>query len=31
PAQALLFLDSPLASFTTGASLDVSGGFCRQL
>ncbi|MFO5538965.1 SDR family oxidoreductase, partial [Klebsiella pneumoniae] len=31
PAQALLFLASPLASFTTGAALDVSGGFCRHL
>ncbi|MEH9241495.1 hypothetical protein RAF34_31285, partial [Klebsiella pneumoniae] len=26
-----LFLASPLASFTTGAALDVSGGFCRHL
>ena len=24
-------LASPLASFTTGAALDVSGGFCRHL
>jgi len=31
PAQALLFLASPLASFTTGAALDVSGGFSRHL
>ncbi|MGK0601541.1 SDR family oxidoreductase [Yokenella regensburgei] len=31
PAQALLFLASPLASFTTGAALDVSGGFNRHL
>ena len=31
PAQALLFLASPLASFITGAALDVSGGFCRHL
>ncbi len=31
PAQALVFLASPLASFTTGAALDVSGGFCRHL
>ncbi|MBE8826252.1 short chain dehydrogenase, partial [Klebsiella quasipneumoniae] len=31
PAQALLFLASPLASFTTGAALDVSGGFCRHV
>ena len=30
-ARALLFLASPLASFTTGAALDVSGGFSRQL
>ncbi|WP_058913822.1 SDR family oxidoreductase [Entomohabitans teleogrylli] len=30
-AQALLFLASPLASFTTGATLDVSGGFNRHL
>lgn len=31
PARALLFLASPLASFTTGAALDVSGGFNRHL
>lgn len=31
PAQALTFLASPLASFTTGAVLDVSGGFNRHL
>ena len=31
PAQALLFLASPLASFSTGAALDVSGGFCRHV
>lgn len=30
-ARALLFLASPLASYTTGAALDVSGGFARQL
>lgn len=30
-ARALLFLASPLASFTTGAALDVSGGFNRHL
>ncbi|MFK8259741.1 SDR family oxidoreductase [Erwinia sp. AnSW2-5] len=30
-ARALLFLASPMASFTTGAALDVSGGFSRQL
>ncbi len=27
PAHALVFLASPLASYTTGAALDVSGGF----
>ncbi|KFK93913.1 MULTISPECIES: SDR family oxidoreductase [unclassified Serratia (in: enterobacteria)] len=31
PARALLFLASPMASFTTGAALDVSGGFSRHL
>lgn len=31
PARALVFLASPMASFTTGAALDVSGGFNRQL
>lgn len=31
PARALVFLASPLASFTTGAALDVSGGFNRHL
>ncbi len=31
PAKALVFLASPLASFTTGAALDVSGGFNRHL
>ncbi|MEW5248392.1 SDR family oxidoreductase [Microbulbifer discodermiae] len=30
-ARALVFLASPLASFTTGAALDVSGGFNRHL
>ncbi|MDF0604861.1 SDR family oxidoreductase [Neisseriaceae bacterium TC5R-5] len=30
-AQALLFLASPLAAFTTGAALDVSGGYNRHL
>lgn len=31
PANALVFLASPLASYTTGAALDVSGGFSRQV
>ncbi|MFC0226383.1 SDR family oxidoreductase [Serratia aquatilis] len=31
PARALLFLASPMASFTTGAALDVSGGFNRHI
>lgn len=31
PARALLFLASPLASYTTGSCIDVSGGFNRQL
>ncbi|GGX45212.1 SDR family oxidoreductase [Saccharospirillum salsuginis] len=31
PARALVFLASPLASFTTGAALDVSGGFNRHI
>lgn len=31
PARALLFLASPLASYTTGSCIDVSGGFCRQI
>ncbi|GAA0560695.1 SDR family oxidoreductase [Halomonas salifodinae] len=31
PARALVFLASPLASFTTGAALDVSGGFNHHL
>ncbi len=30
-ARALLFLASPLASYTTGSCIDVSGGFNRQL
>lgn len=30
-ARALVFLASPLASYTTGAALDVSGGFSRQV
>ena len=31
PARALLFLASPLASYTTGSCIDVSGGFSRQI
>ena len=31
PARALLFLASPLASYTTGSCIDVSGGFNRQV
>ncbi|MBU5900213.1 SDR family oxidoreductase, partial [Vibrio cholerae O1] len=31
PPRALLLLASPMASFTTGAALDVSGGFSRHL
>lgn len=31
PANALVFLASPLASYTTGSTLDVSGGFGKQL
>ena len=31
PARALVFLASPLASYTTGAALDVSGGFNKHL
>jgi NAD(P)-dependent dehydrogenase (short-subunit alcohol dehydrogenase family) len=31
PARALVFLASPLASYTTGSCIDVSGGFSRQL
>jgi len=31
PAHALLFLASPLASYTTGSCIDVSGGFNRHL
>ncbi len=30
-ARALVFLASPLASYTTGATIDVSGGFSRQI
>lgn len=31
PANALVFLASPLASYTTGSTIDVSGGFSRQI
>lgn len=31
PARALVFLASPLASYTTGSTLDVSGGFAKQI
>ncbi len=31
PARALVFLASPLASYTTGSTLDVSGGFNKHL
>ncbi|MEX1056174.1 MAG: SDR family oxidoreductase [Natronospirillum sp.] len=31
PARALVFLASPMASFTTGSALDVSGGFNRHI
>lgn len=31
PAHALVFLASPLASYTTGATIDVSGGFNKHL
>lgn len=30
-AQALLFLASPLSSYTTGSVVDVSGGFSREI
>lgn len=30
-ARALVFLASPLASYTSGATIDVSGGFSRQI
>lgn len=31
PARALVFLASPLASYTTGTALDVSGGFNKHI
>ena len=31
PANALVFLASPLASYTTGSTIDVSGGFNKHL
>jgi NAD(P)-dependent dehydrogenase (short-subunit alcohol dehydrogenase family) len=31
PANALVFLASPLASYTTGTALDVSGGFNKHI
>ena len=31
PARALVFLASPLASYTTGSAIDVSGGFNKHL
>lgn len=31
PANAILFLASPLSSYTTGAALDVSGGVARHV
>lgn len=31
PARALVFLASPMTSFTSGAALDVSGGFCHHI
>ncbi|MPW45171.1 SDR family oxidoreductase [Acinetobacter guerrae] len=31
PAHALVFLASPLASYTTGSTIDVSGGFNKHL
>lgn len=30
-AQALVFLASPLSSYTTGSVVDVSGGFSREI
>ena len=31
PARALVFLASPMASYTTGSTIDVSGGFNKHL
>ncbi|EMI5489770.1 SDR family oxidoreductase [Providencia stuartii] len=31
PARALVFLASPMASFTSGAAIDVSGGFSHHI
>jgi NAD(P)-dependent dehydrogenase (short-subunit alcohol dehydrogenase family) len=31
PARALVFLASPLASYTTGSTIDVSGGFNKHI
>jgi NAD(P)-dependent dehydrogenase (short-subunit alcohol dehydrogenase family) len=31
PANALVFLASPLSAYTTGSTIDVSGGFNKQL
>ncbi|WP_272692489.1 SDR family oxidoreductase [Providencia sp. PROV164] len=31
PARALVFLASPMASFTSGAALDISGGFSHHI
>lgn len=31
PARALVFLASPMASYTTGSAIDVSGGFNKHL
>lgn len=31
PARAIVYLASPLSSYTTGASLDVSGGMARHI
>ena len=31
PARALVFLASPMASYTTGSTIDVSGGFNKHI